>query len=120
LKPETTVEDEVGLELRLFNSRARGEVSMYRKSSYNQIFSVPSSSSTGFTNISRNAGNLLNKGIELSLGGRPIETRWFAWDGRINWAKNRSQVLSLAPGVTSIYLSIFVNADPDHGGQPAV
>jgi TonB-linked SusC/RagA family outer membrane protein len=105
LKPETTVEDEVGLELRMFGGRARGEVSLYRKSSYNQIFSVPSSPATGFTSISRNAGNLRNKGIELSIGGRPIETRLFSWDGRINWAKNRSDVLSLAPGVTSIFLS---------------
>jgi len=82
-----------------------GEVSVYRKSSYDQIFSVPSSSSTGFTSISRNAGNLRNHGIELSIGGRPLDTRFFSWDGRINWAKNRSEVLSLAPGVTSIYLS---------------
>jgi hypothetical protein len=78
---------------------------MYRKSSYDQIFSVPSSSATGFTNISRNAGDLRNKGVELSLGGRPIEIRTFSWDARVNWAKNRSQVLSLAPGVTSIYLA---------------
>jgi hypothetical protein len=105
LKPETTVEDEVGLELRMFGGRARGEVSVYSKSSYNQIFSVPSSPATGFTSISRNAGNLRNKGVELSLGGRPIDTRLFSWDARINWAKNRSEVLSLAPGVTSIFLS---------------
>jgi len=48
---------------------------------------------------------LRNNGIEVSIGGRPIETRWFSWDGRLNWAKNRSNVLSLAPGVTSIFLS---------------
>ena len=105
LKPETTVEDELGLELRALNGRAHGELSLYRKSSYDQIFSVPSSPTSGFTSISRNAGNLRNKGIELSLGGRPIEYRKFSWDARLNWAKNRSQVLSLAPGVTSIYLA---------------
>jgi outer membrane receptor protein involved in Fe transport len=105
LKPETTVEDELGLELRMFGDRMNGEVSLYRKSSYNQIFSVPSSASTGFTSISRNAGDLRNKGIELSVGGRPVDTRWFSWDGRINWAKNKSQVLRLAPGVTSIALA---------------
>ena len=105
LKPETTVEDEVGLELRMFNGRVNGEVSFYRKSSYDQIFSVPASPTSGFLSISRNAGNLRNKGIELSIGGRPIDTRLFSWDGRINWAKNRSNVLSLAPGVSSIYLS---------------
>jgi TonB-linked SusC/RagA family outer membrane protein len=105
LKPETTVEDEVGLDIRMLSGRMNAEVSMYRKSSYDQIFSVPSSSSTGFTNISRNAGDLRNKGVELSLGGRPIEIRTFSWDARVNWAKNRSEVLSLAPGVTSIYLA---------------
>jgi TonB-linked SusC/RagA family outer membrane protein len=105
LKPETTVEDELGLELRGLNGRARAELSLYRKSSYDQIFSVPSSSTSGFTSISRNAGDLRNKGIELSLGGRPIEYRGFSWDARVNWARNRSQVLSLAPGVTSIYLA---------------
>jgi TonB-linked SusC/RagA family outer membrane protein len=105
LRPETTVEDEIGLELRMLGGRVNGEVSLYRKSSYDQIFSVPSSASTGFTNISRNAGNLRNNGIEVSLGGRPIETRRLSWDARVNWAKNRSQVLSLAPGVTSIFLS---------------
>jgi TonB-linked SusC/RagA family outer membrane protein len=105
LRPETTVEDEIGLEMRLFNNRAQGEVSVYRKSSYDQIFSVPSSPTSGFTTISRNAGNLRNNGVEVSFGGRPIETRKFSWDARVNWAKNKSEVLSLAPGVTSIYLA---------------
>lgn len=105
LRPETTVEDEIGLELRMLGGRMNGEVSLYSKSSYDQIFSVPSSASTGFLNISRNAGNLRNKGIEVSLGGRPIDTRLFSWDARVNWAKNSSEVLSLAPGVTSIFLS---------------
>lgn len=105
LKPETTVEDEIGLELRAFDGRARGEVSFYRKSSYDQIFSVPSSPTSGFTSISRNAGDLRNNGIELSIGGRPIEYRKFSWDTRFNWARNRSRVLSLAPGVSSIYLA---------------
>src|SRR5215831_12270094 len=105
LKPETTVEDELGLELRMLNGRAHGEISLYQRSSYNQIFSVPSSPATGFTSISRNAGDLRNKGVELSIGGRPIENRFFAWDGRINFAKNQSQILSLAPGVSSIFLA---------------
>lgn len=105
LKPETTVEDEIGLELRMFDGRLTGDMSMYQKSSYDQIFSVPSSSSTGFTTISRNAGNLRNNGVELSLRGRLIDTPLFSWDVRVNWAKNRSEVLSLAPGVTSIFLS---------------
>ncbi len=105
LRPESTVEHEIGLELRLLGNRARVDVSMYRKSSFDQIFSVPSSAVTGYTNITRNAGDLENNGIEISLHGRPIEIGKVSWDLGVNWAKNRSKVLSLAPGVTSIYLA---------------
>jgi outer membrane receptor protein involved in Fe transport len=107
LKPESTIEDEVGLELRFFGGRARADISAYRKSSYDQIFSVPSSAVTGFTSIVRNAGDLRNTGIEVSMGGRPIEIGSFSWGLNVNWAKNKSKVLSLAPGVTSIGLAGF-------------
>jgi TonB-linked SusC/RagA family outer membrane protein len=107
LKPEFTREDELGLELRFFDGRARADVSVYRKSSYDQIFNVPSSSVTGYTNITRNAGDLRNNGVELSLGGRPLQKGRFSWDVNINWAKNKSKVLRLAPGVTSIGLAGF-------------
>ena len=105
LRPESTVEDEIGLELRFLGGRARADVSLYRKSSYDQIFSVPSSAVTGYTNITRNAGDLENKGIEVSLSGRPVEMGIVSMDIGVNWAKNKSKVLSLAPGVTSIYLA---------------
>jgi len=105
LRPESTVEDEIGLELRLFDDRARADISAYRKSSYDQIFSVPSSAVAGYTSITRNAGDLRNKGIEVTLSGRPVEFRRFSWDLMLNWAKNRSEVLELAPGVTSLGLA---------------
>lgn len=105
LKPEFTREEELGLELRFLDDRARADISVYRKSSYNQIFEVPSSAVTGYTSIVRNAGNLRNDGIEVTLGGRPLQLGDLSWDVNLNWAKNRSKVQSLAPGVTSIYLA---------------
>jgi TonB-linked SusC/RagA family outer membrane protein len=105
LKPEATVENEVGFELRFLNGRATADVALYQKSSYDQIFNVPSSAVTGFTNITRNAGDLRNRGIEVSLRGRPLQLGDLSWDVGVNWAKNKSEVLKLAPGVTSISLA---------------
>jgi TonB-linked SusC/RagA family outer membrane protein len=107
LRPESTVEDEIGLEMRMLGGRLRGDVSVYRKSSYDQIFSVPSSAVTGYTNITRNAGDLRNNGVEVSLRGRPLQIGSFSWDMGVNWARNRSEVLRLAPGVTAISLAGF-------------
>jgi hypothetical protein len=105
LKPESTIEDEVGLELRFLEGRATADIAAYRRSSYDQIFSVPSSAVTGYTSITRNAGDLRNEGLEVTLRGRPLEIGKFSWDAGVNWARNRSEVLRLAPGVTSIYLA---------------
>ena len=105
LKPESTVEDEIGLELRFFGGRARADISAYRKSSYDQIFQVPSSAVAGYTSITRNAGDLRNKGLEVTLSGRPFERGRFSWDVMANWATNKSEVLELAPGVTSLGLA---------------
>jgi TonB-linked SusC/RagA family outer membrane protein len=105
LRPESTVEDEIGLELRFLEGRFRADISAYNKSSYDQIFSVPSSSVSGFTSITRNAGDLRNKGLEITLGGTPIDLGKISWNTRLTWSKNWSEVLKLAPGVTSISLA---------------
>ena len=105
LRPESTREIEGGLELRMLDNRLRLDVSVYDKSSFDQIFSVPASAVSGYTSIVRNAGDLSNRGIELSLQARPIQTRNFSWDVRTNFSKNRSRVIELAPGVTTLQLA---------------
>jgi len=105
LKPELTTETELGLELRFLGGRASAEATGYNKTTQDQIFAVPSSAATGFTSILRNAGNLRNRGVELSLSGTPIQTHDFSWNIRGNWSRNHSSVISLAPGVSNIYLA---------------
>lgn len=105
IRPESTREYEVGLELRLLRNRARLDVSYYDKKSFDQIFEVPSSAASGYTEIVRNAGDLRNKGLEISLQARPIETEDFTWDIRANWTRNRNSVISLAPGIDNLILA---------------
>jgi outer membrane receptor protein involved in Fe transport len=105
LRPESTTEYEVGTELRLLQGRARLDLSYYDKRSYDQIFSVPSSPATGFSSITRNAGDLRNQGWEATLHAVPFQAANSRWDVRLNWSKNKSTVVDLAPGVVSIYLA---------------
>ncbi len=105
IKPESTSETEVGLELRMLDNRASLDVSYYNKKSYDQIFSVPSSASSGYTRIVRNAGDLRNKGLEVSVRGRPIQTQDFSWDVMANWTRNRNSVIELAPGIDNLHLA---------------
>jgi len=105
IKPESTTETEVGLELNGLNNRASLEVAYYTKKSYDQIFSVPSSATSGYSSITRNAGDLRNEGWEVSLRGRPIQAGDLTWDLGVNWTRNRNSVIELAPGVDNLHLA---------------
>ncbi len=118
LKPELTTSTELGLDLRLFNGRLTFDGTVYRASTINQIFSAQVARETGFLNKLVNAGEVQNKGIEISLGGRPIDLRDFKWDVSVNWAANRNMVVSLYPGVDRLRIgsnaSMSVNIEAGH------
>jgi TonB-linked SusC/RagA family outer membrane protein len=110
IKPEITTEYEVGFDLRFFNGRARIDVAYYDRVSKDQIFNAPISTSTGYSSMIVNAGEIRNYGIEMSLGGTPIQTRDFSWDLRGNFTKNTTDVVKLTEGVENIGLAGFTTA----------
>jgi len=109
LRPEISTEYEVGLDLRFFEGRARADISYYDRSTVDQIFRVPTSSATGFSSRLANAGEIRNYGIELSLGGTPIQTENFQWSMDLNFAKNTTDVIEFAPGVENIFMGGFTD-----------
>jgi hypothetical protein len=56
----------------------------------------------------RNAGDLRNRGIEVSVQTTPVHTRNFTWDVRLNYSRNKSEVVDLAPGVQSLVLAGYI------------
>lgn len=99
LKNELTKSWEFGTELRLFDNRLGIDFTTYTSSTLNQIFPVSMSSTTGYTSRLINAGQVDNRGIELSLDATLIQTHNFMWNLGFNTSRNRSEVVELAPGV---------------------
>ena len=107
LKPETTSEYEVGVDLRFFQGRGSLDVSYYTRSTVDQIFQVPTSYATGYAAKLANAGEIKNYGLEVSAGATVIQSRSFRWDLNLNFAKNTTEVVEFAPGVENIFLGGF-------------
>ncbi len=107
LKPERTKSFEIGLEMKLLKNRLGFDFAYYKNNSVDQIVRVPVSTATGYLNKVLNAGEIENKGLELSLNGTPIKTDDFTWNANVNWSKNQSKVLSLAEGITNLQLGSF-------------
>ncbi len=95
LKPESTQEYEIGLETKFLNNRLGLEASLYKKNTIDQLVSAQVSSATGFNYAYVNAGEMENKGIELTLTGTPVRTDNFEWNVNVNWSKNKNRVISL-------------------------
>jgi TonB-linked SusC/RagA family outer membrane protein len=105
LKPEITRSDEIGAELSLFDNRASLDFSAYSKSTKNQIFDVEISGASGFDRKWVNAGEISNKGIETLLTLSPVQSQTgLSWTTTLNFARNHSRVVDLAPGVQTIVL----------------
>jgi len=73
-----------------------------------QIISIPVSAASGYTTKNINAGEISNKGVEISLGLVPVKTsKGFTWNLNFNFAKNSNKVVELAPGVEQYELGTY-------------
>ncbi|MCV6630278.1 MAG: SusC/RagA family TonB-linked outer membrane protein [Flavobacteriaceae bacterium] len=107
LKPEITKSIELGLEAQFFKNRLGFDVAYYKNNSVDQIFGVPVSTATGFAKKTLNAGEIENKGVEVSLSASPIRKENFEWRTNINWSKNTNTVVSLEDGIENLQLGDF-------------
>ena len=106
LRPEMTTEFELGTNIKLFNGRIDLDVAYYNRDTKDQIFSLPSDPSTGFSSRVVNFGTVRNRGVELMTTFVPIETRDWTWEIGVNWTKNNNKVLSMPDGLEDGKLSI--------------
>ncbi|WP_339840804.1 TonB-dependent receptor [uncultured Maribacter sp.] len=96
LKWETTSQTDIGLDLGLFHNRLSFTLDYYNKETNDLLASVPLPTSTGFSNSLTNIGAIENKGIDVSLDARILETEDLKWSLGLTFSRNRNKVLSLA------------------------
>ena len=107
LLPEKTRSKEIGLEMAFLRNRIGFDVSYYHTNTINQIIPVAISTGTGYSNKYVNAGNIENKGFEVSIFGAPIKTKDLSWDINLNFTRNRNKVLELYGQSTNLQIASF-------------
>ncbi|WP_461097858.1 SusC/RagA family TonB-linked outer membrane protein [Spirosoma luteolum] len=98
LRPLKVKEAEVGLELRLFNSRVNLDMAVYRKNTVDEILNVDISNASGYDKTKVNIGRLRNQGVEMLLTLVPVKRDRLTWETTFNVTYNESKVLALANG----------------------
>ncbi len=102
LKPERTTSFEVGTDLSFLDDRLGLNFTWYNSHSKDMIIPVLTPSSSGFTKVYLNAGEIRNRGVEITVHTTPVQTQNLKWDVNVNFAANRNKVLSIYPGLDAI------------------
>ena len=123
----------VGIDL-TFIERIDMSIDLYNTDNTGLLLDVPVAPSTGFFEVTKNAGTVRNQGIEYRFDAQAIRTKNWRWDIGFNIGFNRNRVtytpdhipfLQSASGVTqqvkegqdiySWYLKEWAGVDPDNG-----
>jgi TonB-linked SusC/RagA family outer membrane protein len=98
IKWETTYNHSLGVDFS-FISRISGSIDLYHKRTAGMVLPVTLPATQGSYTQQTNIGEILNKGIELSLKADIIRQRNFTWAVSGNVTYNKNRINSLAPGV---------------------
>lgn len=119
LKPESTTEVEFGLEARFLKNRLGIDLAIYNRKTIDQILPAEVSTASGFNFRYVNAGEMENRGVEISMFVNPIKTSDFEWNVNLNWTKNKNMVVSLfEDGENLLLASQWTSAINARVGQP--
>lgn len=119
VKPSFAHSFEAGIDMRFLKNRLGLEFTYYKQENQDEIIPLTVSGATGYSSYLVNAGKIENKGIELTLTGKPVVAKGFSWDATLNFSRNRSTIKELYPGINVYQLDkntyskvdIFLNAE---------
>jgi TonB-linked SusC/RagA family outer membrane protein len=122
---------DIGLELGVLDNRIRFTIDYFRRVSTDVLQDVPVSGTTGFTTTQQNAGELENKGFEISINSQNYNTKDFTWTTGLNLSSFKNKVLELYRGqdiavgtlartsegqpINAWFLPVWAGVDPANG-----
>ncbi len=98
LKPNKTISQEYGAELRLLNNRIGADFTFFNYDLTNNVVDIPLSTASGYREVRVNGDRNRRRGIEVVVSGTPIQTTDFKWATIINYSKLRNTVLEYHGG----------------------
>ena len=115
LKWERTAMWNVGLDFSVLDNRLSGTIEWYHKKTSDLIYGYTVSTTRyPYSTMTANVGDIVNKGIEITINATPVKTRDFTWTTSLNLSHNKNKVVSMSNDEYS--QPYFDVANPNIGG----
>ncbi len=98
LKWETTISQNIGLDLDLFKTRLTASIDLYSNKTNDLLLNTNIPQQNGYTSQFQNIGSTRNRGLEIQLSAQVVKTAKFTYNNSFNISFNRNTVLSLNQG----------------------
>ncbi|MDE6577565.1 MAG: TonB-dependent receptor [Muribaculaceae bacterium] len=95
IKWETTTTWNAGFDLGFFNNRLTATIDAYLRNTRDLLAWAPALGMNTSNFMTTNIGSLRNYGVEVTLGGRPVQTQDFTWNTSVNVAWNHNEITAL-------------------------
>ena len=94
LVPLSKSEWEVGIDGRMFGNRFNFDLAFYGNQTKNDIVGVGASQTSGYGSALQNISIIENSGVEVLIGGTPVQTDNFSWFTSVNYTYNNSEIVA--------------------------
>jgi TonB-linked SusC/RagA family outer membrane protein len=95
LKWEKSQELNIGIDMGFIDNRITASLEIYDRKTVDLIYKEQIPTSTGFSEVVTNVGEVSNKGVELTLNTVNITQDRFMWGTNINFTTNKNEVISI-------------------------
>ena len=95
LRWEKTTTWEVGADVSFFQNRLNLNMTFYNRLTDDKYASLILPSTTGFSSVTNNNGKLRNRGFELEISGKILQTKDISWSGSANINYNKNIIVAL-------------------------
>ena len=99
LKWETTTQTNFGLDFGILNDRITGSIDYYIKNTEDLLLDRPIPTTSGFTSVLQNVGEVENKGIDVTINTLNINTKNISWNTTFTLGYLKNTVKKLVDGI---------------------
>lgn len=109
LKWEATKSTNIGFDLGFFKQRISLTTELYENKSKDLLYNTRVPASSGFKKQFQNIGATSNRGLEFTLNTINVKNDNFIWNTTFNIAFNKTKVLALSEGETSLITNSYTD-----------
>lgn len=103
LRWEKTASTNIGIDFAVLNSRLSGSIEFYNKKTDDLLGQRNADPTLGWSSLLVNYGAMFNRGVEISLQSKNIETKDFSWGTNLMFSYNKNELTNLEGTKESVF-----------------